>query len=110
MRFRAGLRARTDFPVITHDGGQANECRAVEVSPSGILLERGYDVLTRPVPFILRLELLLPEKLRPLIAWARPIWSRGGKQALRFIGASDSDRLSLAEHLDLQQLRGKKLT
>jgi hypothetical protein len=110
MQFRAGLRARTSFPVVTHDGGQTAECQAVEVSPSGILLERGYEVESRPIPFVMRLELKLPEKLRPLIAWARPIWSRGTTQALRFVGASDSDRLSLAEHLDLQRLRGKKLT
>jgi hypothetical protein len=74
------------------------------------LIERAYEVQSRPIPLVLRLELRLPEKLRPLIAWARPIWSHGTTQALRFVGASDSDRLSLAEHLDLQRMRGKKLT
>lgn len=109
MRFRAGLRARTDFPVVTHFGNEKSECRAVEVSPSGIILERGYDVESRPIPFVMRIEMRLPERLRPLFAWARPIWSRGTRQALRFVGATDSDRLSLAEHLDLQRLRGVKL-
>jgi hypothetical protein len=40
------------------------------------------------------------------VAFARPIWARGVYQALKFIGASDADRLSLAEHLDLQRRRG----
>jgi hypothetical protein len=109
MRFRAGLRARTSFPVVTHLGNQKSECRAVEVSPSGIILDRGFEVHSRPIPFLIRIEMRLPERLRPLFAWARPIWSRGSQQALRFVGASDSDRLSLAEHLDLQRLRGVRL-
>lgn len=109
MRARAGLRTRTDFRVITHAGKERRECRAIELSPSGIILDRGYEVATRPVPFVLRIELRLPERLRPLFAWARPIWCSGTQQALRFVGASDADRLSLAEHLDLQCLRGAEL-
>lgn len=109
MRARAGLRTRTDFKVITHVGKQRSECRAVELSPSGIIVDRGYEVATRPIPLVLRVELRLPERLRPLFAWARPIWSSGTRQALRFVGASDADRLSLAEHLDLQVLRGAEL-
>ena len=109
MRARAGLRTRTDFRVIAHVGKQRSECRAVELSPSGIILDRGFDVGARPMPFVLRVELRLPERLRPLFAWARPIWARGTQQALRFVGASDADRLSLAEHLDFQSLRGTEL-
>jgi hypothetical protein len=91
---------------VTHFGSQKVEGRAIEVSPSGLVLEQGYDVDTRPIPLVLRIEMRLPERLRPLFAWARPIWTRGTRQALRIVGASDSDRLSLAEHLDLQRLRG----
>jgi hypothetical protein len=94
---------------VTHLGNQASECRAVEVSPSGIILDRGFDVALRPIPFLIRIEMRLPERLRPLFAWGRPIWCRGTEQALRFVGASDSDRLSLAEHIDLQRLRGVRL-
>jgi len=54
-------------------------------------------------------ELSLPERLRPLRTLARPIWSAGKRFAFKFVGASDADRLSLAEHLDLQVLRGLEL-
>jgi hypothetical protein len=107
MRFRAGLRARTDFSVITHIGQKSRKCRAVELSPSGLLLEAEGDQLPSGLPLLMRLELRLPERLRPLVTWARPIWSRGKQQAVKFVGASDVDRLSLAEHLDLQRLRGR---
>lgn len=106
MQLRAGLRAHTSFPVFAGVGRARRECRAVEVSPSGIVLEREDSADARPMPLILRIELRLPERLRPLFAWARPIWTRGKHQALKFVGASDADRLSLAEHLDLQRLRG----
>jgi hypothetical protein len=109
MQLRAGLRAHTSFPVFAGVGQARRECRAIEVSPSGIVLERDEVAESRPIPLIVRIELRLPERLRPLIAWARPIWCRGRHQALKFIGASDADRLSLAEHLDLQRLRGWEL-
>jgi hypothetical protein len=95
--------------VIAGSGGQRRECRAVELSPSGIVLDGQRDLDARPAPFIVRIEMRLPERLRPLFAWARPIWSRGSRQALKFIGASDADRLSLAEHLDMQRIRGSEL-
>ena len=109
MQLRAGLRADTSFPVFAGVGKARRECRAVEVSPSGIVLEREDSLESRPMPLLLRIELRLPERLRPLFAWARPIWSRGRRQALKFVGASDADRLSLAEHLDLQRVRGREL-
>ncbi|HWA78299.1 MAG TPA: hypothetical protein VG937_38450 [Polyangiaceae bacterium] len=109
MQLRAGLRAHTSFPVFAGVGRARRECRAVEVSPSGIVLEREDFSEARPMPLLMRIELRLPERLRPLIAWARPIWSHGKRQALKFVGASDADRLSLAEHLDLQRLRGWEL-
>ena len=108
MQFR-GLRAPTSFPVLTGDGRGQRECRAVELSPSGLVIERGVEADGRPLPFLMRIEMRLPDRLRPLIAWARPIWSRGTRQALKIVGASDADRLSLAEHLDLQRLRGSEL-
>lgn len=109
MQFRAGLRARTNFPVFAGSGSNQRECRAVELSPSGIVIERGVEVESRHMPLLMRIEMRLPDRLRPLFAWARPIWSRGTRQALKFVGASDADRLSLAEHLDLQRLRGSEL-
>jgi hypothetical protein len=54
----------------------------------------------------MRLEMLLPERIRPLCAVARPIWAQGTQQALKFVRISDVDRLTLAEHLDVLNLRG----
>ncbi|HTU59392.1 MAG TPA: hypothetical protein VMF89_13175, partial [Polyangiales bacterium] len=89
--------------------GQARcEGRAVEVSPSGIVVEREGGA-TFGSPLLVRVELSLPERLRPLRTLARPIWSAGKRFAFTFVGASDADRLSLAEHLDLQVLRGLEL-
>ncbi len=108
MQVRAGLRAQTDFPVLTQVGATRCRGRAVEMSPSGIIVEQGHQA-QRYLPLLLRVELSLPERLRPLATWARPIWTHGSRLALKFVGASDADRLSLAEHLDLQCLRGLEL-
>ncbi|HEV8248052.1 MAG TPA: hypothetical protein VGP93_19895 [Polyangiaceae bacterium] len=104
MRSRIGLRARTDFRVIASSGKRNTRCRGIEISSSGIVIDRG--VSPADVPFYQWLELHLPERLRPLRALARSVWSAGTQQALKFVRISDADRLSLAEHLDLQSRRG----
>ena len=106
MERRVGLRGRTDFKVIAHDGILASHCRGIEVSPIGIVVDRGNPVHARHERVVLRLEIQLPERSRPIYALARPIWSRGTHQAFSFVRMSDADRLSLAEHLDLVHLRG----
>jgi len=110
MERRVGLRARTDFGVIARDGSLENHCRGVEVSPTGIVIDRGRPVGAWDERVVLRLELRLPERLRPLRALARPIWSFGRLQAFKFVSISDTDRLNLAEHLDLANLRGALLS
>ncbi len=104
MRGRVGLRARTDFRVIAKSGSRRAHCRGIEVSSSGIIIDRGRNA--PDVPFYQWLELYLPERLRPLRALARSVWNEGTQQALKFVRISDADRLSLAEHLDLQSRRG----
>lgn len=104
MQHRAFLRARTDFRVVARDGGFVSHCRGIEISPSGIIVDRGREVSSESL--LLRLEMLLPERVRPLRALARPIWARGCQQALKFVRISDVDRLTLAEHLDVLSLRG----
>ena len=104
MRSRIGLRARTDFRVVAVSGSRRAHCRGIEISSSGIVIDRG-RASSEP-PLYQWLELHLPERLRPLRALARPVWSQGSQQALKFVRISDADRLSLAEHLDLQTRRG----
>lgn len=110
MKRRFGLRGRTDFRVVTHDGALVSSCRGIEVSPTGIVLDRGRSFGSRPEPVLMKLEIRLPERFRALVAWARPVWARGTHQAFRFVRMNDADRLTLAEHLDLLHLRGAVFT
>ena len=104
MQHRVGLRARTDFRVVAQNGGFVSHCRGIEISASGIIVDRGRGLPSEPL--LMRLEMLLPERVRSLRALARPIWVSGTQQALKFVRISDVDRLTLAEHLDVLNLRG----
>jgi hypothetical protein len=108
MRHRFSLRARTDFRVTARWGGRKTSCRGVEVSSSGIVVDGG-RLPADGGPLWIWLELELPERLRPMKALARPVWSFGTLRALKFVRLSDADRLSLAEHVDLTARRGVPL-
>lgn len=106
MERRIGLRARTDFSVLTQ-GGMFDEClRAIELSGSGIVVSsrRVLDENTRPL--VVRLTIQLPERTRPIFALARSVRTYGYQEALRFIKIADVDRLTLAEHMDVAYRRG----
>jgi hypothetical protein len=107
MQDRTGARARTDFDVVARDGGMACHCRAVDLSASGILVDRGREVRTTDQRLLVDLELCLPE--RPdvwLHATGRFVWSLGSQQAFRFVVMNDVDRLTVAQHIDLLRLGG----
>lgn len=106
MNRRIGLRARTDFAVVARDGILAARCRGIEISSGGIVVDRGRAVLPRHDRIVVPLEMQLPERHKPLFALARPVWSFGTHQAMKFVRISDVDRLTLAEHLDLLSTRG----
>ncbi len=106
-RHRRGLRARTDFPVTVREGSIRADGRCVELSASGAIVVRGGEGVHGST--LLRLELYLPERHRAIVALARRIWAQGAQQAFRFERLTDADRLSLAEHVDLAQLRGQLL-
>jgi hypothetical protein len=100
MERRTGLRGTTDFPVRAYDGFSCKELRAVALSSSGILLR--HAVAPRgPRPLYCNLELSLPERLRGVKVLARSVRVDGCLEAFRFLEAPDSDRLTLAEHLDV---------
>ena len=109
MERRIGFRARTDFGVIAREGSLSAHCRAVELSASGIILDRGRPVQSRHERMLIPLEIRLPERHRTIRAIARHVRSFGSQQCLKFVRIHDADRLSLAEHLDLCQLRGVPL-
>ena len=107
MRRKVGLRARTDFRVTARLGTRSLRWRGIEVSTTGIVVDGGLPRYGGPLWVWLELE--LPERVRPMRALARPVWSLGSQQAFRFVRISDADRLSLAEHVDLAARRGVPL-
>lgn len=106
MKRRIGERMRTDLRVIERSRASAVQCRAIELSATGVLLDRGQRSRLRSGPFFVHLELVLPEQARTIRAVARPVWRRGPHEALTFIHISDADRLTLAEHLDALRRSG----
>jgi hypothetical protein len=110
MERRIGLRARTDFGVMARNGRLISRCRGVEVSTTGLVLDRGRIVKQDHHPLVLDLELHLPERLAAIRALVRPVWSFGTQQALRIVQMHDVDRLNLAEHLDVLRHRGVVLS
>ncbi|HSC87255.1 MAG TPA: hypothetical protein VLC09_08300 [Polyangiaceae bacterium] len=106
MERRLGLRGRTDVQVTTTSGLWLSPARGIELSGSGILLDRGRPSSERDDQLVLRLAIVLPERHRPIEVIARPVRREGYQQALRFVSVSDVDRLCLAEHLDLVQRAG----
>ena len=106
MDRRVGLRTRTDFRVIAQRGPLRSQYRGIDVSPTGIVIDRGRPITDQDSPFLMRLELQLPEYLKPVRTLARPIWAEGSRQAFKFVRITDVDRLILAEHLDFMSVRG----
>ena|SRR5450432_2102990 len=106
MDRRVGLRARTDFRVIAQRGPWLSDYRVIEVSPTGVVIDRGRPIGELDSPMLIRLELRLPEHLKPVRALARPIRFFGTQQAFKFVRIADVDRLILAEHLDFMSVRG----
>jgi hypothetical protein len=105
MERRIGSRAQVDLPVLAYVDGHRHDCRAVDISPSGMLVSRTRSLSVRTVSEMTALELHIAEA-RPIRVRARTVWSDGRFQAVRFVVMNDMDRLSIAEHLDrLARLR-----
>ncbi len=81
--------------------------RGIEVSPTGIVVDLGRPVGARDQRIYVQMEILLPERVRPLSAIARPVWFVGTRQAFKFVRMSDVDRLNLAEHVDIAAIRDR---
>jgi hypothetical protein len=99
-----GVRATTVFPLLFCEGPHAAHCRALELSASGIVVERGRELSDRERRGGVKLELFLPGQpgtIRALAKVVRPV-SRTA-YALKFVLISDVDRLTLMEFLDHQR-------
>jgi hypothetical protein len=105
-----GLRAHTQFPVALCEGTRAAHCLALELSASGIVVDRGRELSERERAALFKLELFLPQRTRPVRVLARLARRvRPNVYALRFVMISDVDRLTLMEHLDQEYQQGLSL-
>ena len=105
-----GLRGETDIPVLIYDGVVASHCHAVELSSTGIVLERGrLDPRSERRGGSVRLELFLENAPRPVRVLARSVRWFGTREAYKFTTISDADRLTLTEHLDRVHRQGRPL-
>ena len=99
-----GLRAATTFPVLLCEGPHAAHCHAIELSASGMVVDRGRSLTEREQRAGLKLELFLPDQPKPvrvLAKIARQV--EPNTYALKFVLIADVDRLILMEHLDKQR-------
>jgi hypothetical protein len=99
-----GLRGSTRFPVLVCEGPHAAHCHALELSATGIVVDRGRELSERELRAGFKLELFVPATTRPvrvLAKVARTIVP--GIYAFKFVLISDVDRLTLMEHLDHQR-------
>ena len=105
-----GLRANAIFPLLFCEGPHAAHCRAVELSASGIVVERGRELSERERRGGVKLELFLPGLRGPIRALAKVVRAVGPtRYALKFVLISDVDRLTLMEHLDAMRLDSLRL-
>jgi len=108
MERRFGLRGQVDLPAIQHLDGFSHECRVVDISARGLVVQRTRALAERPSRLTYRLELPL-EGERRIHAVARPVWTQGLLQALRYVAVDEVDRLEIAELLDRLGRRGAVL-
>jgi hypothetical protein len=100
---------RTDLGVWAKDRLFLSHCRGLDVSTTGILLDRGYKLSRELIPTFVDLNIKLPERDQVICAVGRPVWFSGTQQALRLIEIDDVDRLNIAEHIDEILRRGQLL-
>jgi hypothetical protein len=96
---RRDTRIRSGLPFTIYVDGTARECRALDVSVSGALVERPSQ---RPPPLVHRVLLTLDDG-QQIEALARTVWSDETTHAVRFVQMAEFDRLEIAEHLDRRQ-------
>jgi hypothetical protein len=105
-----GLRAKTSFPILLCEGPHAAHCRALELSASGIVVERGRALSERERRSSIKLELFLPDQPGPVRVLAKVIRAvTSTTYALKFVLIADVDRLTLMEFLDRQRLDSLQL-
>jgi hypothetical protein len=100
MERRFGLRGQVDLPALQHMDGFSHECRVVDISARGLVVQRTRTLAEKPARLTYRIELPLDGGERCIQAVARPVWTQGLLQAMRYVAVDEVDRLEIAELLD----------
>ena len=103
MQRRLGQRVRTDVSVRAKELVFTSECRAIEVSTTGVILDRGRQMSPSDMPVYMTLQIELPDRVETVKAVGRPVWCFDTQQAVHLVEIDDVDRLSIAEHMDKVQ-------
>lgn len=103
MQRRLGQRVRTDVSVLAKEAVFTAECRAIEVSTTGVILDRGRPMKASELPVFMTLQIDLPGRTETVKAVGRAVWCFDTQQAVHLVDMHDVDRLSLAEHMDKVQ-------
>lgn len=96
MERRASSRTRVDLLFNKYIDGYPHVCRTIDVSRSGLLLERVSEPeIDRPF-YPVEIALLEGGQIHErLWLWAKQVWSDGARQALEFVSMEDRDRSKL---------------
>ncbi len=98
MERRISSRAQVDLPICALVDGYRHACRAIDLSPTGMVVERSRALVERHLTQASPFEIYLGP--RPIRARARPVWSHERLVGVRFVWMNDVDRLTIAELLD----------
>jgi hypothetical protein len=100
MDRRSSTRRRVDILLNKHLDGFPYACRVLDISSGGMLLRRIHEPDVEHESCTL--ELGLPGSEQSLWIWARPVWTKGRRQAMRFLGVDPRDKAVLDEFLEAQ--------
>ena len=90
---RRAHRKMVDLTVSKQMDGNTYFCRACEISPTGIRLERIFN--PDPGDQLISIELPLVERGLTTVLSARKVWRKNGYEAFEFIGASFAQQAML---------------
>jgi hypothetical protein len=107
MMRRSSVRAQTDLPVAVYADGFVFDCRATDISTSGVVIERARGLDSHEARPFYWLKFSIGAE--GVLALARPVWNRGRTQALKIVEIAECDRLSIAEHMDSCSRQGMVL-
>lgn len=88
-----------DLPAFCLLDGFRHEVRTVDLSTTGMVVQRSKTLAEREPHHLGAYELFLDEE-RPIRVRARTVRSEGLLLAVRFVVVHDVDRLTIAEHTD----------